>query len=329
MANGMIKLRMGSEGVSRLRFGIAPVHEVIEAARVLARPSRYPLHAAWARRHLPQARLLKLEPLLALLPEYGKYIPDFLDQPAAEGATTFAEDIARVRATPLRQVRAELEISRTEMPRNRYRAELCADPGRARDVLAGCLERIWQHLVEPVWPSLQAVLEADILYRGRRVTAGGLANLVDDLHPDISLHGDVLQVRATQRADLDCRRSAVLLVPTVFSNGRVAKLINPPWQPTLYYPARATGLLWSSPHPVTAAGLARLIGARRTNVLIATADTATTTAVAALAGVPVSSASEHLAALRAAGLVRSSRQGRHVLHTRTALGDALLAAVPS
>jgi len=69
-------------------------------------------------------------------------------------------------------------------------------------------------------------------------------------------------------------------------------------------------MLWSGPDAATGKGLARLIGLRRTNVLVATADTATTTAIAALAGVPISSASEHLAALRAAGLVRSVRQGR-------------------
>ncbi|HEY9378405.1 MAG TPA: DUF5937 family protein [Jiangellaceae bacterium] len=324
----MIRLRVDSAGVTRIRFGIAPVHEVIGAARIIRHPSRYPLHRAWSRRNLRRAMSLRLEPLLALLPERGKYFPDFLDQPPAEGATTFAEDIERVRTTSVRQVRTELEISRTEMPRNQYRVELSGDPKRAREVLAGCLERIWEHLVEPVWPSLQAVLEADILHRGRRITAGGLAQLVDDLHADISLRDDTLHVRATQRADIDCLRIGVLLVPSVFSDGRLAKLINPPWQPTLYYPARATGLLWSGPDAATANGLARLIGARRTEVLIAAADTATTTSIAATAGVPISSASEHLAALRAAGLVRSSRQGRQVLHTRTPLGDALVSADP-
>jgi DNA-binding transcriptional ArsR family regulator len=253
--------------------------------------------------------------------------PDFLDQPPAEGSTTFGEDLARVRATPLRQVREELRISQREMPRSRFRQELSADPRRARSTLANCLEQIWEHLVAPVWPSLQAVLDADIVYRGQRITGEGLSALVDDLHPDIGLEDDVLKVRATQRADLDCSSSGVVLVPTVFSDGRLGKLINRPWQPTLYYPARATGLLWSGPDSSTASAVARLIGARRTNVLIATANAATTTSIAASAGVPISSASEHLAALRAAGLVSSTRQGRRVLHVRTLLGDALLSGL--
>jgi DNA-binding transcriptional ArsR family regulator len=322
----MIRLRVGSTGVMHLRFGIAPVHEVIGAARVVRHPARYPLHAAWWRRYAARAASLDIKPLLALLPQPGKYFPDFLDQPPAEGRTTFAEDLALVRRTPLRRVREELQISRREMPGSRYRAELCADPKRARSTLADCLEQIWEHLVEPVWPSLQAVLEADIMYRDQRATSGRLAALVEDLHPDIALQDDVLQVRATQHADLDCRSSGVLLVPTVFNDGRLGKVINRPWQPTLYYPARATGMLWSGPQTSTTSGLARLIGSRRTEVLIAAADAATTTAIAATVGVPISSASEHLAALRAAGLVRSTRQGRRVLHVRTRLGEALLSA---
>jgi hypothetical protein len=48
-------------------------------------------------------------------------------QPPVGGATTFAEDLARVLATLLRQARAELAISRSEMSRNRFRIELSAD----------------------------------------------------------------------------------------------------------------------------------------------------------------------------------------------------------
>jgi DNA-binding transcriptional ArsR family regulator len=69
--------------------------------------------------------------------------------------------------------------------------------------------------------------------------------------------------------------------------------------------------------------LARLIGRPRAVLLTALAEPASTTGLAARARLPVSSVSEHLAILRAAGLVSTTRTGRYLVHQRTALGVAL------
>jgi DNA-binding IclR family transcriptional regulator len=58
-------------------------------------------------------------------------------------------------------------------------------------------------------------------------------------------------------------------------------------------------------------------------MLTALAEPASTTGLAARTGIPVSSVSEHLAILRAAGLVSATRTGRYLVHQRTALGVAL------
>jgi DNA-binding IclR family transcriptional regulator len=58
-------------------------------------------------------------------------------------------------------------------------------------------------------------------------------------------------------------------------------------------------------------------------LLTALAEPASTTGLAARTGIPVSSVSEHLAILRAAALVSTTRTGRYLMHQRTALGVAL------
>ena len=55
----------------------------------------------------------------------------------------------------------------------------------------------------------------------------------------------------------------------------------------------------------------------------------TTTDLARARGLSAGGASQHLAVLRDAGLVRSHRTGRSVLYLRTAAGDDLLDAVIS
>jgi len=92
--------------------------------------------------------------------------------------------------------------------------------------------------------------------------------------------------------------------------------------PAVIYPARGIGDIWQ-PAPRSDEDLARLIGRARAVLLIALAEPASTTGLAARTGIPVSSVSEHLAILRAAGLVSTTRTGRYLMHQRTALGVAL------
>ncbi|MGH3097628.1 MAG: DUF5937 family protein [Streptosporangiales bacterium] len=321
----MIELRLGAPGATGVRFAIAPVHEAIGAIRVLLNPSRHPLHATWLRRVRAEATDLDLHQVAALMPDVG-YMPDFLDPPPQSPVSTFEEDIARVRAIAPRQVGRELRLSLEERVDAPIRRALLRHPAATRNRLADLLERVWTALVLPYWPALRAVLEADVLYRGRRMADGGLRLVAADLHRDVRLVRDVLRVRSAYDYVGDCRDTGVVLVPSVFVTDRVNALVEPGWQPTLYYPARAVGNLWSRPTETGNTRLVRLLGGTRAAVLTALAGTASTSGLAATTGLPVSSTSEHLAVLRDSGLVDSSRQGRQVLHTRTPLGDALVSA---
>ncbi len=64
-------------------------------------------------------------------------------------------------------------------------------------------------------------------------------------------------------------------------------------------------------------------------LLSALAEPASTTGLAARCGLPLSSTSEHLAVLRANGLISTTRTGRFLLHQRTPLGVALSPSAPA
>lgn len=82
-----------------------------------------------------------------------------------------------------------------------------------------------------------------------------------------------------------------------------------------------------TPAPAPApASLGRLIGHTRAALLAALTDPATTSGLADRCHVPLSTASDHLAALRAARLITTHRAGHALQHQRTDLGDALLYA---
>lgn len=92
---------------------------------------------------------------------------------------------------------------------------------------------------------------------------------------------------------------------------------------TLFYPALGVSGAWHRPAAETARTLAGLLGDGRARVLLALRDPLSTGETAAAADLAPATASHHLAALRAAGLIGSRREGRRVVHARTPLGDAL------
>jgi len=186
----------------------------------------------------------------------------------------------------------------------------------------GLLELAWRELLLPQWSRLQDVLSADVAVRGTALAAGGLAAVLADLHPQVRLVGASILVGITHTADVALDGRGLTLLPTTWGGG-VGAMWDPPWQPALTYPARGTS---AKPVDLASAGLSRLLGSTRAALLAALTDPATTSALASRCQVPLSTVSDHLAALRAVGLTTSHRVGHAVQHQRTDLGDALLSA---
>ncbi|GGU71008.1 ArsR family transcriptional regulator [Streptomyces litmocidini] len=320
-------LRFGGADPLRIRFAISPLWETHSAVRVLARPAKQGYHLPWMRRIAGAARELDLGPLQLLMPLRG-HSPDFLYPPPLGPAAAFEDEITAVRETDPALALDDFERALAETPGAADTAEgrrLLADPAGAVGRLADLLRAAWEALIAPEWPRLRALLEADVAYHSRRLAEGGLERLLGELHPafDWAAETATLRVAYPGEHDRPLDGQGLVLMPSVFTWPDVVSGFDPPWQPTVVYPARGIGGLWSEPAGRTPEALARLLGPVRADVLCALDEPMGTTALAHLLGRAPSSVSSHLAVLRDAGLLTSRRYGHQVLYERTPLGIAL------
>jgi DNA-binding transcriptional ArsR family regulator len=90
------------------------------------------------------------------------------------------------------------------------------------------------------------------------------------------------------------------------------------------YPVRGAGVLWDPVPTATPDAIARLLGNRRAQLLVLLRAPHTTAELARRLHVTPSAISQHLSALRDAGLISSEHLGRQHLHMTSQLGQQLL-----
>ncbi|MFF9326810.1 DUF5937 family protein [Streptomyces sp. NPDC014776] len=323
-------LHFGEDDFLRCRFALSPLWETQEVVRTLKRTERHGYHARWLRGIGAAADGLDLSALWLLMPRRG-HSPDWLCPPPIGPAAGFEEEIAAVRAADPVAARADTARSLADTPgalrSARGRAWL-ADPERMVRELANALEAVWHALVEPHWPRLRALLEADIAFHSRRLAEVGLGGLLPEVNRRFGWHAGTLTVEYQGEHERHLGGQGLVLMPSVFVWPDVVSTFEPPWQPTLVYPARGIGGLWTDPAGDAPGALVRLLGRGRAAVLTALAEPASTTALAHRLGLAPSSVSAHLTTLRDAGLLVGRRYGHQVLYERTPLGMALTAGTP-
>ena len=321
----MQTLAFGPDDAARCRFAVSPLWETTSAVRVVKSKQRQAYHLPWLDAVRPQLEQLDLAPLLTLMPRRG-YTPDFLS-PVPEGPQTTAEDqLGRIRATPPSQVSVEIARSfadRGGEPVHSGVADLLADAVQAREVIADLLGECWRLLIADHWPRLKDILDADIAYQTRRLGEHGLQRLFAELHPLVDWVDGAVHLQSSFDAQSDLAGRGLVLMPSVFIWPDVIAVLEPPWQPTLVYPARGIGELWYPTAAPNGDALARLLGATRATLLTSLAAPASTTALARRHRLSPAAVSEHVAALHAARLLSRERRGRSVLYRQTRLGAEL------
>lgn len=181
----------------------------------------------------------------------------------------------------------------------------------------------WDRVLAPHWDRIRTVLEGDVLYRAHQTANGGIRAVLSDLDDSVHYEDARLTIGKSWSGSVELRGRPLLLVPSVFVWPTVAIIDEGPWQPTLIYPARGSGLVWEPLDPPPDA-LAALIGARRASVLALLETPCSTTDVARLLEVGPASVSQHLAVLHDAGLIERHRVGRIVLYRRSPAGNLLI-----
>ena len=320
-----LTLSFGPDDPARVRFVTSPLWETMAALRVLLEPHRRQYHLPWLDTVGPELEDLELWPLLVLSPRYG-WTPDFLSPTPAGPATDIGEQLAQVRATPLAQVADEVEHSLTErsgaaVPDTAWR--LLDDPAATRARLADLLEECWRLLIAPHWPRLRGLLQADVLYRTQLLADYGLERVLDDLHPRARWTGRALVIETPSAQRHRLGGAGLMLMPSVFVWPGQAAIFEPPARPAFIYPARGIAELWQPARTQHSGALAGLLGRTRAALLESLAEPASTQTLAGRHGVAPSTVSEHLAALRAAGLLTRRRYRHTVVYQQSPLGAQL------
>ncbi|GIG86856.1 ArsR/SmtB family transcription factor [Plantactinospora endophytica] len=259
--------------------------------------------------------------LWQLIPAGPHYLPDFLT-PAPDGLVPDLDaELAVLRSTPPEVVRADLDVyPGRHAPAVRA---LYADPAEGLRRLADEIAEYWRLALAPDWARIRLLLDAEVHYRARRLAADGAAGLLNDLHRQVRWEGETLAIaqRHCTAADVPDGEGLVL-IPSVFVWPAVLSVATGP-APQLGYPARGIATLWEAPRRASDS-LAAVLGRGRARVLAEMAAPASTTELARRTGLTAGGVSQHLAVLRAAGLVATHRTGRTVLNSRTTVAEALL-----
>ncbi|MCK1817656.1 helix-turn-helix domain-containing protein [Streptomyces sp. XM4011] len=320
--SSVLEIEFAAQDVARTRFALSPLWEVVASLRVLLGADAHGLHRRWTEAVRPRiaAARIDLTPLTSLVTVPTAGIPSFLVPPPTVPQPSLAVELAALRATPPPLLRTSTPPARAGV------AALRADPERGLARLAETIEGYWEAALAPYWPRIRTLCEGDVQHRALLLAQGGMQRLFDDLDPKLAWDEGTLQLASrcrSGRARLDGR--GLLLTPSAFVWPRIFSDVVAEWQPTLRYPPRGTGTLWeerAQPHPEALAGV---LGRGRAVLLAELTGPASTTELARRTGLSAGGVSQHLSALRAAGLVSAHRSGRTVLYARTSVAEALVA----
>ncbi len=322
----MILARFHTEALTRVRFAISPMLEMTLSIKALKDPASAALHLPWVERALPAVADLDLKPLFALQ-SAPNYNPDFVNPPPSSPLVEFEDELATMIATPAEQIAAEVRFAYRGARLPKVLEPFVIEPKKSIRALAELMAEYWERAHAEHWPRVRSLLEHDVLYRSRQIADGGTARLFCDLDPSVAWNDGVLRIDCGEcEEDLDLDERGLLLVPSVFVWPKVTILTLEPWQPTLAYPARGIGMLWSPEESGAPDALERLVGRTRATLLTALDSPRSTSELAGELGLTPGGVSQHLTVLRDAGLVCGRRVARSVLYLRSEEGDVLVGA---
>jgi DNA-binding transcriptional ArsR family regulator len=320
----MLTIRFGPSDLARVRFSVSPLIELWQSVRALQSPVARPLHSPWLVEARAGVEDLDVAMLRALQPPRGRS-PDFVHPPPDGPCGELELELERMVATPRDQIRGEILGDGSEEDVPPVLRPFLETPEAAVEGLADLLRSYWQRVLEPHWERIRTGLEGDVLYRAQQMAGGGLRALLDDIDQSVRYDDARLVIEKSWDRSLDLRGRGLVLVPSVFVWPAVAIVDHAPWQPTLIYPARGSGLVWEPVGPPSE-GLAALIGTRRATILASLEGPCSTTGLAHRLEVGPASISQHLAVLHDAGLIERHRVGRVVLYRRSPAGNLLVDA---
>ncbi|MFJ5946724.1 DUF5937 family protein [Streptomyces noursei] len=325
-----------------VRFAPSPLAELTAMLHVLSKPGHHPPRQDWARSvragldaslaaRLSAAdclwRTTRADFLLppvpaATLAEELDALDRLTDEKFVAGALCLADgaDPTRPDGSPLTDPAAR-ERARTLAQADGPRAAafldaLLADPPAVR----GRLRRLWEDcegaFFAEHWQRVRPALAADARHKTELFRRFGLTGALPAVSACLSLDASGQRIVVDKIYDgTTSARDGLTFVPTAFGHPHVLVVHAAGWQPVVNYPVPEPGLPQPMPLDLTSRRLSAL--AHPTRLRLAhtlSRGPRTTLELAASWKLTAPEVSRHLAVLKRAGLLRTRRRGRYVLH---------------
>ncbi len=335
----MIRIKLDTAALSRVRFAISPMNEVFGLLHGLARPVALVPFPQWqdrTRRVIAERHLDLLGSLVA-----PGYLPDLLTPHPDAAERTADEELDAVRHTPHDRLRAEIAAVANGRPEAALEGravpaavQTLLDAAGAQallDRLADEMAALWDGVVAPIWPPVRDRIRGDLTRRGAELAERGAAAVLGGLHPALRWRDPTVELDSRFEVDVGWAQSLVLLpsvlspVPFVCVDPITGALRRR--DPTISYPIGATGLL---PTSVSSAGsgpppaVAALLGVTRAGLLCDLTVARSTTELAERHHLSAPAVSYHLGILHRAGLLDRRRRRQSVLYVAADLGRHVL-----
>lgn len=328
-----IAIRLTGEDLAETRFAFSPIWELgMSLYKPMRDPSKHALHLPWVQQARAAIEGHDLSALFAVTPpadlaaDFHTYIPDFLTPAPDTPFPEFEEELATVASTPPNVVRRDIELMVRSLrghPTSELTDRFIDDPDGMLPRLAEQMRDYWKLAIEPFWPRIRALHEADVTYRARQLALGGAELLFADLHPTIEWSDGALVIDKHFEAEVDPGGHGLVMIPTVFDWPGIAIMLETE-HPTLSYSPRGIATLWEDDPPERSGAMDELIGGTRADIMRVLEIPMTTSEMARRLHLTPAAVSQQLGVLRRAGVVDARRQGREVYSELTADGRRLL-----
>lgn len=327
----MLEFTINPALLGNTRFTFSPLAEVAASIRLLALPWAAHPHQPWIRRTRQDVDGVVDMGLLSVACPPSRFPPDYLFAPPGPGESSIDDQLDALARYPAARFVEQLRLAWSGRRETRAVEALVAEPEEGLRRLAEELAAYWSVAIQPSWSRICGVLEDDVSYRASRSMSGGLYSLLEDLHPEISVAGDVLSIdKAAHQGEMH-HGTALTLIPSVFLFPELVVGHDPCGTLSAIYTARGVGRVWEGPlRPATRVdrdALGALVGPTRARILRHLDVPMTTTTLARHMHLTPSNVSQHLTVLKENGLLLSWRSGRDVLYRQTPLAQSLVDTV--
>ena len=107
----MILARFHTEALTRVRFAISPMFEMMRSIKALKDPASAALHLPWVEQALPACRRPRPARRCSRCSPRRIYNPDFVHPPPSSPLVEFEDELAVMVSTPPRQIAAEIRYA--------------------------------------------------------------------------------------------------------------------------------------------------------------------------------------------------------------------------